>query len=180
MNWIDKHSNKILKPRSKFILQNLFFVQFKTKWSKITFKSFYCQSEVCVNGKQLKPFHVGVGLGQGCILSPLLFIIYMNWIDKRSQTSECATIGNCKINCLLFADDLVLFSSAESGLQHALNNFAATCDKAGMKISTSKTEVLHLSRSQVEFILSQHSKCAKGNIERQFSHLVSCTYIASL
>jgi len=25
--------------------------------------------------------------------------------------------------------------------------------------------------SQVKFILSQHSKCAKGNSERQFSHL---------
>jgi len=27
--------HKTLKPRSKFILKNLFFVQFKTKWSKI-------------------------------------------------------------------------------------------------------------------------------------------------
>jgi len=44
----------------------------------------------------------------------LLFIIYMNWIDKRSQTNECATIANCTINRLLFADNLVLLSSTES------------------------------------------------------------------
>ena len=46
-------------------------------------KSFYCRPEVCVrvNGKQSKPFHVGVGLRQGCVLSPLVFIVYMNWID---------------------------------------------------------------------------------------------------
>ena len=33
-------------------------------------KSFYCRPEVCVrvNGKQSKPFHVGVGLRQGCVL----------------------------------------------------------------------------------------------------------------
>jgi len=81
------------------------------------------------------------------IFDSFLFIIYMNWTDKRSQTSECATIVNCKINRLLFADDLVLLSSIESGLQRALNDFAAACDNAGMKISTTKTEVLHLSRN---------------------------------
>ena len=114
----------------------------------LAIKSFYCEPEVCVrvNGKKSKPFHVGVGLRQGCVLSPLLFIIYMNWIDKLSRTDGCVTIGNNKISRLLFADDLVLLASSESGLQRALNGFAAACDIAGMKISTSKTEVLHLSR----------------------------------
>ena len=77
------------------------------------FKSFYCRLEVCVrvNGKESKPFHVGVGLRQGCVLSPFLFIVYMNLIDKCTQAYECATIKKCKINRLLFADDLVLLSS---------------------------------------------------------------------
>ena len=112
-------------------------------------KSFHCRPEVCVrvNGKQSKPFHVGVGLRQGCFLSSLLFIAYMNWINKRSQADECATIGNCKISRLLFADDLVLLSSSESGLHRSLNSFADACNTAGMKISTAKTEVLHLSRN---------------------------------
>ena len=59
--------------------------------------SFYCRPEVCVrvNGKQSVPFHVGVELKQVCVLSPLLFIVYMNWIDKCSQADECATIRNC-------------------------------------------------------------------------------------
>ena len=112
-------------------------------------KSFRSRPKVCVwvNGKQSKPFHVGVGLRQWCVLSPLLFIVYMNWIDKCSQADECATIGNCKISRLLFADDLVLLSSTESGLERALNSFADACNTAGMKISTAKTEVLHLSRN---------------------------------
>jgi len=37
-----------------------------------------------------------------------------------------------------------------------------------------------LCSSQVKFILSQHSKYAKENSEKLFSHLVTCTYIASL
>ena len=95
-------------------------------------ESFYSRPEVCVrvNGKQSKPFHKGVGLRQGSVLSPLLFIVNMNWIDKCSQANECATIGNYKISRLLFADDLVLLSSSESGLQRILNSFEEACDTA--------------------------------------------------
>ena len=92
---------------------------------------------------------MGVGLRQECGLS-LLFIIYMNWTDKLSRTNKCVTIGRCKISRLLFADELVLLASPESGLQHALIDFAAACGIAGMKISSSKTEVLHLSRNPVQ------------------------------
>ena len=126
-------------------------------------KSFYCRPEVCVrvNGKQSKPFHVGVGLRQGCVLSPLLFIVYINWIEKFSQADECATIGNCKISRLLFADDLVLLSSTESGLHRALNSFADACNTAGMKISTTKTEVLHLSRNPDQCVLQVNGATLK-------------------
>ena len=126
-------------------------------------KLFYCRPEVCVrlNGKQSKPFHVDVGLRQGCVLSPLLFIVHMNWIDKCSQADECATNGNCKISRLLFADDLVLLSSTESGLRRALNSFADACNTAGMKISTAKTEVLHLSRNPDQCVLQVNGATLK-------------------
>ena len=126
-------------------------------------KSFYCRPEVCVrvNGKQSKPFHVGVGLRQECVFSLLLFIVYMNWIDKCSQADVCATIGNCKISRLLFADDLVLLSSAESGLQRALNSFSDACNTAGMTISTAKTEVLHLSRNPDQCVLQVNGATLK-------------------
>ena len=44
-------------------------------------------------------------------------------------------------------------ASVESDFQHALNCLAAAYDIAGMKTSTSKTEVLHLSRNPVQCYL---------------------------
>ena len=72
----------------------------------LAIKSFYCQPEVCVrvNRMQSKPFHVGIGLQQGCVLSSFFFITYMNWIDWRSQTSESQT-RVLQISRPLFADD---------------------------------------------------------------------------
>ena len=124
----------------------------------MSIKSLYCQPEVCVrvNGKQSKLLHVSVGLRQECVLSPLFFIIYMNRMDKFSRIDDCVKIGRCKTFWLLFADDLVFLASSESGLQHALNGFAAACDIVGMTISTSKTEVLHLSRNLVHCKLAEY------------------------
>ena len=48
---------------------------------------------------------------------------------------------------------LVLLSSTESGLQRALDSFANACNTAGMKISTAKTEVFHLSRNPDQCVL---------------------------
>ena len=85
----------------------------------------------------------------------------MNWIDKCSQADEYATIENCKISRLLLADDLVLLSFSESGLQRALNSFADACNTAGMKISTTKTEVLHLSRNPDQYVLQVNGATLK-------------------
>ena len=135
-------------------------------------KSFCHRPEVCVqvNGKQSKPFNVAIGLRRGCILSSLLFIVYMNWIDKCSQADECATIANCKISRLLFADDLVLLSSTEFGLQCALNSFADACNTAGMKISMAKTEVVHLLRNPDQCVL-QVNGATRKQVEK-FKYLV--------
>ena len=56
---------------------------------------------------------------------------------------------------------LVLLSSTESGLQRALNSFADACNTAGMKISTAKTEVLHLSRNPDQCVLQENGATLK-------------------
>ena len=71
-------------------------------------------------------------------------------MSKLSRTDECVTVGRCKIICLLSTYDFVLLAFSESSIQHAFNRLGAACDTAGMKTSTSTTEVLHLSRNPVQ------------------------------
>ena len=67
-------------------------------------KSLYMHSEVCVrvNSTATKPFRVSVGLRQGCSLSPILFLIYMDRIVKKSESSGGIKIGECTARRLLF------------------------------------------------------------------------------
>ena len=87
-----------------------------------------------------------MGLRQGCSLSPILFLIYMDGIVKKSESCGRVKIGECTVQRLLFADGLVLLHSTQNGLQQALDRFSDACSVVGMKISTTKTETMCLSR----------------------------------
>ncbi|KAI3351149.1 hypothetical protein L3Q82_005711 [Scortum barcoo] len=68
---------------------------------------------------------------------------------QRSQGPEGVRFGNHRISSLLFADDVVLLASSSQDLQHVLERFAAECEAAGMRISTSKSEAMVLDWKRV-------------------------------
>ena len=94
-----------------------------------TIKSLYMHSESCVrvNSVTTEPFRVSVGLRQGCSLSPILFLIYMDRMVKKSESCGEVKIGERTIQRLLFAHDLVLLDSTQNGLQQALDRFSDAC-----------------------------------------------------
>ncbi|KAK3528573.1 hypothetical protein QTP70_003741 [Hemibagrus guttatus] len=112
--------------------------------------SLYNQSRSLVRIASCKSdlFPVHVGLRQGCPLSPVLFIVFMDRISRRSQGLEGVQFGDHKISLLIFADDVVLLAPSSLNLQHALGHFAAECEAAGMRVSTSNSEAMVLDREK--------------------------------
>ncbi|KAK7884420.1 hypothetical protein WMY93_027543 [Mugilogobius chulae] len=70
-------------------------------------------------------------------------------ISSCSQDPEGVRFGDHRISSLLFADDVVLMAPSSQHLQHALGRFAAECEAAGMKISSSKSKAMVLDRKKV-------------------------------
>uniref|UniRef100_A0A8C6M635 Reverse transcriptase domain-containing protein n=1 Tax=Nothobranchius furzeri TaxID=105023 RepID=A0A8C6M635_NOTFU len=87
-------------------------------------------------GSKSDLFLVRVGLRQGCALSLVLFITFMDRISRRSHGVECFEFGGRIISSLLFVDDVVLLASSSSDLQLLLGRFAAR-----LTISTSRLPV---------------------------------------
>ena len=85
-------------------------------------------------------FPVTSGVRQGCNLSPLLFVIYMDQITKEANPDPEA------LNELLFADDQAMMNNDKAQLQEHTDQLNASCEKYDMKISISKTEVMTVSR----------------------------------
>ena len=80
-------------------------------------------------------FEVKVGVHQGSVLSPLLFIIVMDTIAKE--------LGGEGLPWeLLYADDLVLMADSEEGLIEKLKRWKDGMEGKGLKVNISKTKVL--------------------------------------
>ena len=71
-------------------------------------------SEVKVDKERSKPFRVTCGLRQGCILSPLLFSLYINSLVSKLKEAEVGVMCMGQlISALLYADDAVIFAEDE-------------------------------------------------------------------
>ena len=85
-------------------------------------------------------FPVTSGIRQGCNLSPLLFVIYMDQITKEANPYPEV------LNELMFADDQAMMNNDKTQLQEHIDQLNESCETYGMKISTSKTEVMTVSK----------------------------------
>ena len=100
-----------------------------------------------LNGKITPPFRTYKGVRQGCILSPRLFNLFINDIpDIFDETCKPAKLGSETINCLMYADDLILISETEDGLQKCLNKLAEYVERWQLSINIKKTKIIIFQR----------------------------------
>ena len=83
------------------------------------------------------------GVRQGDVLSPVLFKLFLNDIHSYlDENCKPAKMGNLSINCLLYADDMVLLSESEDGLQRCMDKMAMYCREWDLTINYSKTKMM--------------------------------------
>ena len=98
-------------------------------------------SAVGTSGGLTDWFDITSGVRQGCVLSPLLFIRYMDRITKEVNLEPEA------LDELLFANDQGPAHESEERLQEHTSSLNSTCGEYDMKISVNKTETMKVSRT---------------------------------
>ena len=81
-------------------------------------------------------FETIVGVLQGCVLSPMLFNIFLETIMAKALTdnTQGIMIGGTMLDNLRFADDIAAVAGSEEGLQKMVTRVAEESAKMGMKI----------------------------------------------
>ena len=91
-------------------------------------------------------FDCPVGLKQGCMLSPVIFSIFVNELTKLMENSDIHGIqlfpDITEIFLLLFADDIALISDTIQGLKRQLKILEKFCEMYKMIINVIKTKIM--------------------------------------
>ncbi|MGH0143690.1 UNVERIFIED_CONTAM: hypothetical protein FKN15_018547 [Acipenser sinensis] len=99
---------------------------------------------VKIGNKRTDFFTQGWGVRQGCSLSPTLFNIYINELATILEQSADPglTLHDTEIKFLLYADDLVLLSPTEQGLQRNLALLEQYCQTWALAVNFKKTKIM--------------------------------------
>jgi len=96
------------------------------------------------------PIASTIGVKQGCPLSPTLFGLYIDEISDYVLRAggQGADLAGTPVHIMPYADDIVLISKSQEGLQCHLGALDEFCMQRGMTVNLGKTKVMifHTSR----------------------------------
>ena len=110
---------------------------------KMFYHQFQCS--VIVNGSLTEWFPVESGVRQGCIISPILFLIAIDWTMRKSISDKPRGIQWTLFNQLEdldYADDLAVLSTNHTHLQEKTHRTDRFAKQLGLNINNSKTQVM--------------------------------------
>ena len=92
-------------------------------------------------------FQTGEGVHQGCILSPVFFNLYAEYIMRNAGLDEAQAgikIAGRNINNLRYADDTTLMAESEGELKSLLMKVKEESEKVGLNSMFRKLRSWHL------------------------------------
>ena len=107
-------------------------------------KAIYKNVRACVKTSRglTDMFNCPRGVKQGCILSPLLFSLFLNDIAKEmAAISNCITVHDYDFRLLLYADDMILVSDTPYHLQRMLNQLEQYCNTWNLNVNINKSKI---------------------------------------
>ena len=88
-------------------------------------------------------FQSHIGIRQGDNISPLLFNLYNNDLPQHIANlgnTDPVTIGETTINCLMYADDVVLLSTSRNGLQRCIQGIEQFSKKLQLEVNKKQNQ----------------------------------------
>ena len=105
------------------------------------------------NGQKTQPLNMRTGVRQCCLLSPLLFLVALNWVTRTAfdRKRGIQWTFTTSLEDLDFPDDLALPSHRIQDMRDKTRALEVQGAKVGLKINATKTKLMRIG-----------SKCGDG------------------
>ena len=120
-----------------------------------------------------EPFTVTTSVRKGCILSPLLFVMVIEWVSKTAykepkgiQWTLQTTLDN-----LDFADDTCMLSHRYQDMQHQATSLEETAKQTGLLINPQKTKTMRINTTRTDKLTIK---------DTEVEHVEQFTYLGSI
>lgn len=110
-------------------------------------------SRVIHEGQLTEPFEVKTGVRQGCLLSPFLFLLAIDWIMRTTTAGRRNGIQwslTQQLEDLDFADDLALLSHSHAQMQDKTTTLNRISKQTGLNIHREKTKIMRINTGNNE------------------------------
>ena len=138
LHWIfvdlEKAFDRVPRPVIVEALRHQTVPEMLIKAVMATYKG--AKTSVLVDGQKSEEFGVSVGVHQGSILSPLLFITVMQYVTESARHND-----------LQYADDLALCDETVTGVLAKYHKWKAAMERKGLKVNVKKTKGMTTSDS---------------------------------
>ncbi|KAI0234485.1 hypothetical protein LSAT2_015232, partial [Lamellibrachia satsuma] len=105
------------------------------------------QFQVACNSHMSDSFSVKSGVKQGCILSPFLFTLAIDWLmietTKNGNSGIRWTLTSI-LEDLDYADNIGLLSNRHKDMQEKMDKLTRTAPQIGLKLNTTKTKLMRI------------------------------------
>ena len=123
------------------------------------------EASVIHDGTTTQGFEIKTGVKQGCLLSPLLFLILLDWVTCKSYGREKTGIQwtlTRQLEDIEFADDLCLLSHKIMHMRQKVNTLKRNAERVGLSINVGKTKEMRVKTPAN----TNKIKCGEETIER--------------
>lgn len=125
-----------------------------------------------IDGEHTEDIQIQRGVRQGCILSPILFNLYSEFIFREAleNIDEGIPLNGVRVNNIRYADDAIVFADTQEGLQALMDKVVEVSKRYGLEMNVNKTKLLVVSKEQIN---NAHIKINNVRIERvkQYTYL---------
>lgn len=124
------------------------------------------QGKVAIQGELSEHFEIGIGLREGDDLSTILFNFVLEGFYRRINIRARGTIYDRMVQCLAYADDIVLIGRSIKDLLQRFEELEEGAKQRGLQINKTKTKYMICTRNKARWKEVKHLGIGDYQIER--------------